>query len=310
MEHEKDAAERAALLRRRLQRFEQAKAEAGADNAGDDAKDEATEKSSVQQQYDDVAPDYEEKWQLYIRLTVEAFMQRTGPLEYGGDTAKVLDVGTGTGCLVRALHERWPRRRHTGVDISKEMLHAAREAAPKCTFVHGTAEALPFPDASFDAAVSLSSLHFWSDPAAGLREIARVLRPGGVLVLSDWRALPTYHPAGTTTCECTCRPVPRGRCHDFVACRLCSWWLYLTPGHSRADWAILGSRAVRDMLGDAGFEAIEARARTAAPPRPPAPRAAPGLVTADSTVLLRCSRRTRTRSMRISSAAAGCRAGA
>ena len=267
MEHEKDAAERAALLRRRMQRFEQAKAEAGADNAGDDAKDEATEKSSVQQQYDGVAPDYEEKWQLYIRLTVEAFMQRTGPLEYGGDTAKVLDVGTGTGCLVRALHERWPRRRHTGVDISKEMLHAAREAAPKCTFVHGTAEALPFPDASFDAAVSLSSLHFWSEPAAGLREIARVLRPGGVLVLSDWRALPTRHPAGkwrgsaalcrvagaTTSSRAGCA---RGGCTSPPATRARTG-----PSSARAPcatcWATRASRQSRRVL---------------APPHRPAPR--------------------------------------
>ena len=93
--------------------------------------------------YDELATQYENRWESYIRVTVDACMERCRPLEALGCPAKVLDVGTGTGALVKAMCARFPHFDVSGVDISENMLDVARTACPSCTFVLGAAEALP-----------------------------------------------------------------------------------------------------------------------------------------------------------------------
>jgi ubiquinone/menaquinone biosynthesis C-methylase UbiE len=65
------------------------------------------------------------------------------------------------------------------------MIEIAKLLTPNATFFTGMAEALPLPDASVDLALSTTSFHHWQDQAAGIREIARVLRPGGYFILVD-----------------------------------------------------------------------------------------------------------------------------
>jgi SAM-dependent methyltransferase len=108
--------------------------------------------------------------------------------------ARVLEVGSGPGRLAAKLAEVAPEVRVTGVDIAPDMVEragalAARSGvADRVAFQVGDVAALPFPDASFDAAVSTFSLHHWSNPARGLAEIYRVLRPGGVARVYDFAA--------------------------------------------------------------------------------------------------------------------------
>lgn len=105
----------------------------------------------------------------------------------------VLDVGTGPGLLVIEIARRAPRLEVVGVDPSPDMLAAARltVAAAGLTgrvrFERGEAAALPFADGSFDLAVSTLSLHHWERVPDALRELHRVLRPGGRLWLYDVR---------------------------------------------------------------------------------------------------------------------------
>ncbi|TMB72391.1 MAG: class I SAM-dependent methyltransferase, partial [Chloroflexi bacterium] len=101
-----------------------------------------------------------------------------------GDPAAVLDVGCGTGRLLRAAHERWPKARLVGVDPSEGMIEDGRRRTRAELHVAG-AEAIPLPDHSIDLAFSTIAFHHWADPARGLREVARVLRPGGGLVIID-----------------------------------------------------------------------------------------------------------------------------
>lgn len=101
-----------------------------------------------------------------------------------GEPRAILDVGCGTGRLLRSAHDRWPNARLIGVDPSVGMIEAGRRVTPAELHVAG-AEAIPLPDASVDLAFSTIAFHHWADPARGLREVARVLRPGGGFVLVD-----------------------------------------------------------------------------------------------------------------------------
>jgi ubiquinone/menaquinone biosynthesis C-methylase UbiE len=99
--------------------------------------------------------------------------------------ASVLDVGCGTGRLLRQAHTYWPEAQLIGVDPANGMIEMAKRLTPNATFLTGMAEALPLQDASVDLALSTISFHHWQDQAAGIREIARVLRPGGYFLLVD-----------------------------------------------------------------------------------------------------------------------------
>jgi ubiquinone/menaquinone biosynthesis C-methylase UbiE len=103
----------------------------------------------------------------------------------------LLDVGCGTGRLLRAAATLWPSASLIGVDAADGMVEVARALTPEATVHLGTAETLPLPDASVDLAVSTVSFHHWGDQSAGIREIARVLRPGGHFFLAD-SAPPTW----------------------------------------------------------------------------------------------------------------------
>lgn len=102
----------------------------------------------------------------------------------------LLDVATGTGRLPLALLEQPAfQGRIVALDLSRKMLSvAAGKLAPygeRVTLLHQRAEALPFPDETFDAVTCLEALEFMMDPPGVLRELARVLRPGGLLVLTN-----------------------------------------------------------------------------------------------------------------------------
>src|SRR6266516_3168428 len=101
------------------------------------------------------------------------------------DPGRILDVGCGTGRLLRAARARWPRAELIGVDPANGMVEVARQLTPAATFYVGMAEALPLPDASVDVALSTISFHHWKDQAAGVREVARALRPEGYFFLTD-----------------------------------------------------------------------------------------------------------------------------
>jgi ubiquinone/menaquinone biosynthesis C-methylase UbiE len=74
----------------------------------------------------------------------------------------------------------------TGLDVSAGLLAVARARLPEADLREGDLEALPFADASFDAVVAVNSLFYAADMAAALRELARVVRPGGRVVATAW----------------------------------------------------------------------------------------------------------------------------
>jgi len=99
--------------------------------------------------------------------------------------ASVVDVGCGTGRLLRAASLRWPDARLVGVDPAERMVAEAAAANPKASFKLAPAESLPLADGTVDLVVSSLSFHHWGDQARGIREIFRILRPGGRFCLAD-----------------------------------------------------------------------------------------------------------------------------
>lgn len=103
----------------------------------------------------------------------------------------ILDVGCGTGRLLRAASTSFPSARLEGVDAAPEMVRVAQAMAPAgagITFRLSGAEKLPFGDATFDLVFSTMTFHHWSDQRAGIGEVARVLAPGGRWLLADFVA--------------------------------------------------------------------------------------------------------------------------
>jgi ubiquinone/menaquinone biosynthesis C-methylase UbiE len=98
---------------------------------------------------------------------------------------RVLDVGCGSGVLTEELADRVGSEQVSGVDPSP-LLAACAERVPGADLRQGKAEALPWPDDSFDAAIAQLVIHFMDDPTAGVTEMARVTRPGGVVAASSW----------------------------------------------------------------------------------------------------------------------------
>jgi SAM-dependent methyltransferase len=113
--------------------------------------------------------------------------------------ARVLDAGCGTGGLIKALHSANPAWRATGLDFMPLACTLARERTA-VEIVQGSITELPFADGSFDAVVSADVVCQVEDGARALQEFARVVRPGGVVLVNvpAFRWLWSYH---DDTCE-------------------------------------------------------------------------------------------------------------
>jgi SAM-dependent methyltransferase len=103
-----------------------------------------------------------------------------------GAGQRALDVGCGPGALTAELVGRLGVERVTAADPSQSFVAAARERHPGVEVVSAAAEDLPFADDAFDLALAQLVVHFMADPVAGLREMARVARPGGTVAACVW----------------------------------------------------------------------------------------------------------------------------
>lgn len=133
--------------------------------------------------FDDGAA-YERYMGKWSQLAGEVFLDWLAP-EPG---LRWLDVGCGNGAFTEMLVERCAPVSVEGIDPSEAQLAYARSrpAARVAQFRHGDAMALPFPNATFDAAIMPLVIFFVPDPAQGVAEMARVVRPGGTVAAYAW----------------------------------------------------------------------------------------------------------------------------
>jgi ubiquinone/menaquinone biosynthesis C-methylase UbiE len=136
-----------------------------------------------------IGPEAYASWRATSLGSITESIEQHLILDLTGELAgrRVLDVGCGDGALACAAASR--RADVTGIDPDLAMLVAARSRAARVgvhvAFLEGRVEQLPFPDTSLDVVVSVTVLCFVPDAAAAVREMARVLRPGGRLVLGE-----------------------------------------------------------------------------------------------------------------------------
>ena len=127
--------------------------------------------------------------EIYDALFVPALFRQWGPVIAAeariGAGDSVLDVACGTGVLALAALDRvGAKGTVVGLDPNADMLAVARRKSARIDWREGRAEQIPFADGSFDASVSQFGLMFFEDRAAGLREMMRVLKPGGRLAVA------------------------------------------------------------------------------------------------------------------------------
>jgi ubiquinone/menaquinone biosynthesis C-methylase UbiE len=112
-------------------------------------------------------------------------------VELRPDAAAILDVGCGTGRLLRSAEALFPRASLEGVDAAGEMVRQAQAVLPEGSRIRlrqAVAEKLPFADGSFDLVFSTMTFHHWADQRTGIGEVARVLTPSGRWLLADFVA--------------------------------------------------------------------------------------------------------------------------
>jgi len=134
------------------------------------------------------APTYEQHWmQRRIMGPVQETVLEMAAAQVP-QPAAILDIGCGTGRLLRAAAARFPAARLEGVDAAEGMIKQAAATLPAGLQIHfqqATAESLPFPDGSFDLVFSTMTFHHWSDQQKAVGEVRRVLAPGARRLLAD-----------------------------------------------------------------------------------------------------------------------------
>jgi ubiquinone/menaquinone biosynthesis C-methylase UbiE len=100
--------------------------------------------------------------------------------------AAILDIGCGTGALLRMIQEKRKDARLSGVDLSEKMIQVAKgKLGKKADLRVSDSEKLPFPNGAFDLVMCTYSFHHYPNPGAVLSEVRRVLAPSGRLILVD-----------------------------------------------------------------------------------------------------------------------------
>ncbi len=138
-------------------------------------------------QYQSLSADYDSRYANFINAVTKKILKTTEPLPM---RARVLDIGCGTGEVLLALIKKYPSIKElAGVDISKEMLARAGDKLSAhmqvASLKVGGGDMLPYGDDNFDLIVSSGVLHYIGDPTKIVKEIARVLRAEGRVILID-----------------------------------------------------------------------------------------------------------------------------
>jgi len=181
---------------------------------------------AIAKEYSQLAQVYDTKWSFYVERTTRETMTRLDLRP----TDQLLDVGCGTGALLHSLSATHSTAQLSGVDPVPEMLAIARRRlSDTINLRQAWAEHLPFGAEQFDVVVSCNVFHYLRQPIAALREMGRVLRPGGRLIITDW-------------------------CDDYLACQICGMYLRL---FNRAHFKVYRERECVRLFNETGYAVVD-----------------------------------------------------
>jgi ubiquinone/menaquinone biosynthesis C-methylase UbiE len=144
------------------------------------------------ERFHDWSARYENSWiQRYLDPLHDLMLESTAAEARELSPDSILDVGCGTGRLLRKAEKRWPGSQLLGVDPALGMIEVARKLTPNARFYQAPAESIPIADRSIDLVLSAVSMHHWSSALLGIHEASRVLRQGGLVCIADI-ALPSW----------------------------------------------------------------------------------------------------------------------
>lgn len=178
--------------------------------------------------YQNLATVYDWIYRGYIAKTMAVALQLLRP----DGRERILDVACGTGELEARVMAVHPAQAIVGVDLTEAMLIRARAKLapyPHVVFYQADSAALPFADQSFDCVITCSAFHYMRNPERVLAECARLLAPGGRLILIDWT-----------------RDAWQGRVYDWFRRRT-------VPAH----YKVYSSAEITTMLGRAGLRVTQ-----------------------------------------------------
>jgi SAM-dependent methyltransferase len=131
--------------------------------------------------FEDLARDWDSLQPTDRGIVLERLLARFASILSA--SSDILEVGTGTGALIPCLRATSPDARLVSIDLAGEMLRRARERCPDATVVQSDVHLAPFASQQFDLAVCHNSFPHFADKPGSLLSIARVLRPGGYLLI-------------------------------------------------------------------------------------------------------------------------------
>lgn len=183
----------------------------------------ATLSDAAQAHFAQIAASYDRRWARYLSVSLHSALAAL-PRKPGD---RILDIPCGTGELERLLLAGAPDVELVAADVSPAMLHRAvrKNASAGVAWIQCDVNRLPFPDKHFDHVVCASGLHDFHDPVGSVRELHRVLRTGGTLILIDW-------------------------CADNLSVQLMGLWLRLTNAAFHTTYTTV---ACRQLLESARF---------------------------------------------------------
>ena len=137
----------------------------------------------IRKTYGRAAKNYDKFWDFYIVPSYSKTLARIDLQK----SSKILDLGCGTGELLKILEDRFPLSELTGIDLTEEMLAVAKQKlSDNVELLLGSATSLPFDSKSFDWVIMSNVIGHLSDKKTALKEAHRVLKNPGKIVITDW----------------------------------------------------------------------------------------------------------------------------
>jgi ubiquinone/menaquinone biosynthesis C-methylase UbiE len=140
--------------------------------------------NNEQQRFNQWSETYERsfmQWLIFDRVHRKVLSSL--PPDFNPDS--ILDIGCGTGRLLRRMHARWPAAKLVGIDLAEGMVSKAHQLTPTATIYQAPSENIPLKDGSADLITTTMSFHHWSNHAQGVGEAVRILRSSAYFVLAD-----------------------------------------------------------------------------------------------------------------------------